>query len=76
MLCRAGEFENIGVRTQAQLLFSQVLSKVLELEIPFREQIEVLYVKLLLKPLEQLDLKMPAASLTSSPKTAEKDQMG
>lgn len=36
----------------AQLLFSQVLQKVLELAIPFREELEVLYVKLILKPLE------------------------
>ena len=50
----------------------------LELGIPFREQIEVLYVKLLLKPLEQLDQKMPSAALatgTTPPKPSEKDQM-
>ena len=54
-MCVAGEFPDIVVRTMAQLLFSQVLQKVLELEVPFREEIEVLYVKLLLKPIEQLD---------------------
>ena len=42
----------------AQLAFSHVLQKVLELQVPFREEIEVLYVKLLLKPLELLDQKM------------------
>ena len=54
----------------------------LELEIPFREEIEVLYVKLLLKPLEQLDLKVasqgPALnqSLTTSQNGAQdKDKM-
>lgn len=57
-MCVAGEFQDIVVRSMAQLLFSQVLQKVLELQIPYREEIEVLYVKLLLKPLEQLDQKM------------------
>ena len=55
VLCRAGEFNDIVVRNMAQLLFAQVLQKVLEYSIPYREEIEVLYVKLLLKPLEQLD---------------------
>lgn len=63
VLCRAGEFQNIIIRNQAQLLFSQILAKVLELAIPFREEIEVLYTKLLLKPLEQLDQKITAQSL-------------
>ena len=39
----------------SQLLFAQVLQKVLEYSIPYREEIEVLYTKLLLKPLEQLE---------------------
>ena len=55
IMCVAGEFQDIAIRSMAQLLFQQVLQKVLELEIPFREEIEVLYVKLLLKPLELLD---------------------
>lgn len=38
----------------------------LELEIPFREEIEVLYVKLLLKPLELLDQKMAGQSTALS----------
>ena len=42
----------------AQLLFSLVLNKVLELNVPYREEIEVLYTKLLLKPLELLDQKI------------------
>lgn len=52
VMCRAGEFPDIVIRSMAQLLFSQVLAQVLELSIPFREEIEVLYTKLLLKPLE------------------------
>ena len=39
----------------AQLLFSSLMQQVLDLHVPFREELEVLYVKLLLKPLEQLD---------------------
>ena len=61
----------------AQLLFQQVLSKVLELEIPFREEIEVLYVKLLLKPLELLDQKMAGLgglpTINQSLSTADKN---
>ena len=55
MLCRAGEFDSIVIRNMAQLLFSSLMQQVLDLHVPFREELEVLYVKLLLKPLEQLD---------------------
>jgi len=81
VMCRAGEFSNIVVRNQAQLLFCQVLTKVLEFSIPFREEIEVLYVKLLLKPLEQLDQKMAASTLAKlnlskgATSIADKDKM-
>ena len=58
VLCCAGECTDIAVRNMAQLLFSLVLNKVLELNVPYREEIEVLYTKLLLKPLELLDQKI------------------
>lgn len=82
VLCRAGESQDIVVRNLAQLLFSHLLSTVLHLRVPYREQIEVLYVKLILKPLEQLEIRMnasqpqvPATAASPSP-NKDKMQMG
>jgi len=58
VMCRAGELQDIAVRIMAQLFFSLFLQQVLDLGVPFREDLEVLYVKLLLKPLELLDDKL------------------
>ena len=64
----------------AQLLFSQVLQQVLDLSVPFREELEVLFVKLLLKPLEQIDKRLMSgpnalAQSQAAPKTDKMQQI-
>lgn len=78
VMCRAGEFNDIVVRNMAQLFFSYFLQQVLDLALPFREELEVLYVKLLLKPLEQLDAKLTigtSSAQTTHTTSADKDKM-
>ena len=53
------------VRNQAQQLFTYLLPKILDLNLPMREEIEVMYVKIVLKPQERLNQKL--AHLHPSP---------
>jgi hypothetical protein len=58
IVVRAGEISDLVVRNQGQQLFSFLLPKILELNLPMREEIEVMYVKIVLKPQERLNKKI------------------
>ena len=68
LICLGGENPEIIVRSQAQQLFLFVLKQVLELRLPLREEIEFMYIKVVLKPLE---LKQPNAPVPSEDQQPE-----
>jgi len=57
MICLGGESQLIVIRSQAQSFFRFVLSKVFELNLELREELEIMFSKLVLKPLEQINNK-------------------
>jgi hypothetical protein len=57
-VCQASENQSIIIRNQAQQLFALLLKKVLQLRLPLREEIEVMFIKVALKPLLDLEQKL------------------
>ena len=49
-LCLGAEQEDIMIRNQTQQLFSYLLSMILECKLPMREELEILLVKIVMKP--------------------------
>ena len=50
VICTGAECEDILVRNQTQILFTYVLQQILSENIPLREELEILIVKVALKP--------------------------
>jgi hypothetical protein len=50
IVCRSAEQEDITIRAQAQQLLSFMLIFILDRELPLREELEILLVKVVLKP--------------------------
>jgi hypothetical protein len=46
------------IRNLGQQMFSMLLKKILELQLPMREEVEILFVKVALKPLFELEKKL------------------
>jgi len=66
LVCLAGESKEIIIRCQAQALFTFFLRKILTLKLPYREEVEVMYIKLVLKPLEVLGRRPVGADQDAS----------
>lgn len=58
MICLSGESTLIMIRSQAQSFFRFILAKVFELDLEVREELEIMFSKLVLKPLEQINVKI------------------
>lgn len=54
IVCRTGECSDIVVRSQSHPLFLFLLKQILEHKLPYREEIEFMYTKVVLKPLEPM----------------------
>ncbi|CDW90832.1 sec7 domain containing protein [Stylonychia lemnae] len=65
-LCICGEFDDIMIRNQAQQAFTLVLKVIVENKIPLREELELLLIKVALKPCIQLAKKLVPNDLTRS----------
>ncbi len=63
VVCTAAEFDDIMIRNQAQQLFTFMLQHILDRNLPLREELEILLVKIVLKP-----------ALTLAKKLAPQDQ--
>jgi hypothetical protein len=50
LICTGAELEDIMVRNQSQQLFTYLLTQILNQNMPLREELEYLYVKIVLKP--------------------------
>ena len=50
VICTGAECEDVLVRNQTQILFTYVLQQILSGDIPLREELEILLVKVVLKP--------------------------
>jgi hypothetical protein len=50
VLCLTAECEEVLIRNQAQILFTYLLHKILQHQLPMREELEILIVKIALKP--------------------------
>ena len=46
------------IRNLGQQIFAMLLRKILELQIPMREEVEVMFIKVALKPLMELEKKL------------------
>jgi hypothetical protein len=73
LICTGAELEDIMVRNQCQQLFTHVLTTILDQNLSLREELEVLLVKVVLKPAVSLakrlsgpETKKTSASSSSS----------
>ena len=62
IICVSSEFDDIMIRNQSQQLFSFLLTAILDNKIPLREELEVLLVKVVLKPALTLAKKLLSSS--------------
>jgi len=74
MCCLAGESNQLVVRSQGQYLFRCLLSNVFSLEIDMREEVEVMYTKVVLKPLELINMKIMHAEETKKQEGSDSDE--
>jgi hypothetical protein len=62
IICVSSEFDDIMIRNQSQQLFSFLLTAILDNKMPLREELEVLLVKVVLKPALTLAKKLLSSS--------------
>ena len=74
IVCKAGESQDLVVRNQGQQLFAFLMPRILELDLPMREELEVMYVKIVLKPQERLNAKL-GSSLAKPPQPVPDESM-
>lgn len=75
IVCKAGESQDLIVRNQGQQLFAFLMPKILELDLPMREELEVMYVKIVLKPQERLNTKLGSNPLAKPPQPVPDEKM-
>lgn len=55
IICQAGELNDLVVKIQTKNLFTILLPIIFTENLPMREELEILFVKVVLKPLEKLN---------------------
>ena len=58
VVCTGGELDDIMIRNQSQQLFTLLLKAILDLQLPLREELELMLTKLVLKPVITQTKKM------------------
>lgn len=65
VICVGGENDEIMIRNQSQQLFSLLLKIILDLKLAMREELELMFTKLVLKPIITQTKKMKTKEETS-----------